>query len=860
MGLANIYVRFSTNLAELSTQMQNASRQFKTFGEGLKSFGSQMSLFATAPLVAAGTAAYSMAADFEDALGATDQIFKNASSSVKEWAGSLPTYFGIAEKEALEYSNMMGSMLVNIGNLTKKEASTQSAKLIELAGDLTAMYGGTTADAVRALTGSLKGNNTMLDNYGMAVNDAMVKTKALELGLMKQGGQMTLSAKQAATLALIYEQTGAAQGQASREAEGASGSMRTLKTEFTNLTTQLGQELLPMITPLIQKLVDMSARFSNLQPETKKTIVIVGALVAAIGPLSLGIGTVLTLIPTMVTGFVAVKTAFVSLTAVMMANPFTAIATALAAVVSVTLIANSRFSQLTDATEEFNKVTANATESVAKQKVQLEQYLKVAQNEKLSLEQRQKALDKVKKMSAEYFGSLKIEEINTDKARIAVDNYSASLLRNAKIKAAEDKLVEVEKQLLDLELGVSDKTGLSFWQNVAAEVKGAFDPRMVGGSLKYKVEYGLENYSTEKKNLDELKAKLNALIPPTKAIEEITEEVTTTTNAFGNSFEKVAENGSIDWLNEQIKKIEDLRNAQKLTRDEYMAYNTVIDQYKDKIKEINEINGKQTAVSPIKLDLSGSQDYYTKQLEQFRKLRDAAVIGTAEWLKLDNLIKDVEVNVKASVDYTTFESAKLAIQEIPYVYSAAAVKLAEQQQAFTENMNGLYDGLSQGLSDAFATIGNGIVNSMGEAESGMQRFHQAMMQTVVKVIAMALSASVANAIQGGTSSGAATGPGAVVAIPTMIATLVAGVIGAFAAIPKFANGGIVSGPTLGLMGEYAGAANNPEVIAPLNKLKELIEPAGIGNINITLGAGLNVSGSDLQLVLERVESVNKRRR
>ena len=49
------------------------------------------------------------------------------------------------------------------------------------------MYGGTfTADAVRALTGALKGNNTMLDNYGMAVNDAMIKTKALKWDCMTE--------------------------------------------------------------------------------------------------------------------------------------------------------------------------------------------------------------------------------------------------------------------------------------------------------------------------------------------------------------------------------------------------------------------------------------------------------------------------------------------------------------------------------------------------------------------------------------------------------------------------------------------------------------------------------------------------
>src|SRR5678809_1482043 len=102
------------------------------------------------------------------------------------------------------------------------------------------MYGGSTQDAVRALTGALKGNNTMLDNYGMAVNEALIKQKALELGLIGTSGEMTLQAKQGATLALIWEQTGAAQGQAARESECASCSIKALKTEITNITFELG--------------------------------------------------------------------------------------------------------------------------------------------------------------------------------------------------------------------------------------------------------------------------------------------------------------------------------------------------------------------------------------------------------------------------------------------------------------------------------------------------------------------------------------------------------------------------------------------------------------------------------------------
>ena len=237
--------------------------------------------------------------------GLQEQIFGDNADSVNAWASKLDSSFGIAKKEALEYSNLMGSMLINIGKLTKEEASKQSAKLIELAGDLTAMYGGTTADAVRALTGALKGNNTMLDNYGMAVNEALIKQKALELGLVGVNGEMTLQAKQGATLALIWEQTGAAQGQAAREADGASGAMRALKTEITNLTTELGEVLLPVITPIVVELRDIVSGIRDLSPEAKKVIVIVAGIAAAIGPLLLGLGSLLKMLPLITAGFTA---------------------------------------------------------------------------------------------------------------------------------------------------------------------------------------------------------------------------------------------------------------------------------------------------------------------------------------------------------------------------------------------------------------------------------------------------------------------------------------------------------------------------------------------------------------------------
>ena len=71
------------------------------------------------------------------------------------------------------------------------------------------------------------------------------------------------------------------------------------------------------------------------------------------------------------------------------------------------------------------------------------------------------------------------------------------------------------------------------------------------------------------------------------------------------------------------------------------------------------------------------------------------------------------------------------------------------------------------------------------------------------------------------------------------------------AAKAFANGGIVSGPTMGLIGEYPGASSNPEVVAPLDKLKDII---GGG------GGSFVLRGTDLVLALNRSEtSLNLRR-
>lgn len=86
----------------------------------------------------------------------------------------------------------------------------------------------------------------------------------------------------------------------------------------------------------------------------------------------------------------------------------------------------------------------------------------------------------------------------------------------------------------------------------------------------------------------------------------------------------------------------------------------------------------------------------------------------------------------------------------------------------------------------------------------------------------------------------------------MVAAMTAVMLG----LPKFANGGIVSGPTVGLIGEYAGASRNPEVVAPLDRLRELM---GSDDDRTPRVVKFKIEGRTLVGIMEKELNFNKRR-
>ncbi len=87
---------------------------------------------------------------------------------------------------------------------------------------------------------------------------------------------------------------------------------------------------------------------------------------------------------------------------------------------------------------------------------------------------------------------------------------------------------------------------------------------------------------------------------------------------------------------------------------------------------------------------------------------------------------------------------------------------------------------------------------------------------------------------------------ALAAVASMIATMLS--------LPKFAAGGLAYGPTLGLFGEYQGASNNPEVVAPLSKLKSML-----GDTETSGRVQFEIKGRRLVGVLNKENNIVTRR-
>ena len=145
-----------------------------------------------------------------------------------------------------------------------------------------------------------------------------------------------------------------------------------------------------------------------------------------------------------------------------------------------------------------------------------------------------------------------------------------------------------------------------------------------------------------------------------------------------------------------------------------------------------------------------------------------------------------------------------------------------------------------GFAEQFGTM---VADVATGAMTVGEMVKQMALQTIKSVIGMIKANVIANATNPLNPANIAS---AGLAAPALIVAGLSLVEGFLNQAMAFANGGIVSGPTLGLVGEYPGARTNPEVIAPLDKLRSMMGGMG-GNVVVTG----RLDGRDILLSSER---------
>ena len=181
-----------------------------------------------------------------------------------------------------------------------------------------------------------------------------------------------------------------------------------------------------------------------------------------------------------------------------------------------------------------------------------------------------------------------------------------------------------------------------------------------------------------------------------------------------------------------------------------------------------------------------------------------------------------------------------------------AAQNAEKIKASMERTAAINDQLGAAMIGGFAAIGEGFSGLVGDSESAMGSLLSTLISGAMQFIAVNLAKSMSLGVTAAAESAVAAGPFAAFVLPALIAGATAAVSGAFKKIPKFADGGIVSSPTLGMFGEYTGARQNPEVVAPLDRLTSMIQPRGAQQVDV--GGSFQLRGQDLVVALQRAET------
>ena len=747
--LGSLVVNIGANTKDLNKKLGAVQRKMKRVGSNFKKLGSSLSRSITLPLLGVAAMAVKSAADLET----LETSFVSLTGGVKQAADMMKNLNEFTAKTPFQIDAVATSARQLIASGTKLSEVNETLQFL---GDIAATSGRPINELAEIFAKvNAKGKVSLMD-----LNQLAMKGIPAFTGLAKATGKLPSELGAGGVtvqqfndyLRSLSEEGGMANGAMERLSKTASGKFSTALDNLKLAGAALADSLLPIINDLLDYVVDLAQSFVDLSPATKKMILIVGGLAAALGPL-------LMIIPGIAAALPLLGSAFVAMT-----GPLGIV------VVSVTALITA-FAAIVSANKDIPSTLERANAAVRDHSTEVRYLVGQYKDETKSLEDRKRILGRLAEIDATHFGNLEAEKTTYKDLVTNLDNYTSSLRRNYLEKILAEEGSEIMAELVRAEGIVSEKRVAL--QKAKDEERGEDIIYAYGVYLDASKEYEatvltrLEAFEKKKQDLlNKYASKTDPLTPPEGGSGG-------GGGGGGGGLEDLPTEGSLDALQRTVTLLTDRLNDAKIGSDEFMA---------------------------TQYDLAAAT-----------LLLDAAIASMSPSLNL--VSEDVTSLLN---DLSNFEIAA-----------------EETAESVADSVGGLAQTINDEITRAVASMLSGLAEMVGAAIGS-----QKPIENVGAFIGGALAQMAINlgeyAIFHGLTIIAikesleslngylvvAAGIALVALGSTVKASLAKSA--SDAGIPALAEGGLAYGPTLAMVGDNKGANIDPEVVAPLSKLKGML--------------------------------------
>ena len=183
--------------------------------------------------------ALGLGGELEQNMGGSESVFAEYAGRMQETANTAFSSMGLSASDFLATANKMGALFQGAG-FGIEESANLSAEAMQRAADVASIMGIDTSAAMEAIAGAAKGNFTMMDNLGVAMNDTAIQNYALSKGIQTSTAEMTQQEKIGLAMQMFLEKTAYAAGNYSKENGTLAGSLGTAKAALSNFLSGAG--------------------------------------------------------------------------------------------------------------------------------------------------------------------------------------------------------------------------------------------------------------------------------------------------------------------------------------------------------------------------------------------------------------------------------------------------------------------------------------------------------------------------------------------------------------------------------------------------------------------------------------------